>query len=75
GLATVNLGNFLTVPARRGEGLARTVMGTLLATLAGEGIRLATLGATAENRAACRSYEAVGFELLEERAELVVGAG
>lgn len=75
GLATANLGNFVTVPARRGEGLARVVMATLLSALAGEGIRLATLGATAENRAACRSYEAMGFELLEERAELVVEAG
>lgn len=75
GLATVNLGNFLTVPARRGEGLARVVMTTLLSLLAAEGIRLATLGATAENRAACRSYEAMGFQLLEERAELVVGPG
>lgn len=75
GLATVNLGNFLTVPARRGQGLARVVMATLLSTLATEGIRLAMLGATAENRAACRSYEAMGFELLEERAELVVGPG
>lgn len=75
GLATVNLGNFVTLPARRGEGLARVVMTTLLAMLGAEGIRLATLGATAENRSACRSYEAMGFALLEERAELVVGAG
>lgn len=73
GLATVNLGNFVTVPERRDQGLARVVMATLLSTLAGEGIRIATLGATAENRAACRSYEAMGFELIEERAELVVG--
>jgi len=75
GLATVNLGNFVTVPVRRGEGLAREVMATLLATLAAGGVRRATLGATAENRAACRSYEAMGFALLEERAELVVGPG
>lgn len=75
GLAAANLGNFLTVPARRGEGLARVVMATLLASLAADGITLATLGATAENRAACRSYEAMGFTLIEERAELVVGPG
>lgn len=75
GLATVNLGNFVTVPARRGEGLARIVMGALLSALAADGIRLATLGATAENRAACRSYEAMGFTMIEERAELVVGPG
>lgn len=73
GLATANLGNFVTVPARRGEGLARVVMATLLATLASQGMSLAILGATAENLAACRSYEAMGFELIEERAELVVG--
>lgn len=75
GLGTVNLGNFLTVPERRGQGLARVVMGAVLSTLAADGIRLATLGATAENRAACRSYEAMGFTLLDERAELVVGPG
>lgn len=73
GLATVNLGNFVTVPARRGEGLARVVMRALLASVGADGIRLATLGATAENRAACRSYEAMGFGVIDERAELVVG--
>lgn len=75
GLSTVNLGNFLTLPARRGEGLARAVMGAALAALAADGIRLATLGTTAENRAAWRSYEAMGFTLLEERVELLVGPG
>lgn len=74
GLGTVNLGNFLTLPAHRGEGLARVVMASLLSALSSDGIRLATLGATAENRPACRSYEAMGFRLLDERAELVVGA-
>ena len=75
GLSTVNLGNFLTVPEHRGRGLARVVMAAVLGSLAAAGIRLATLGATAENRAACRSYEAVGFELIDQRAELVVGPG
>ncbi|EDP61209.1 hypothetical protein BAL199_04254 [alpha proteobacterium BAL199] len=72
GLSIANLGNFVTVPERRGRGMARIVMGALLSALAVDGIRLATLGATAENQAACRSYEAMGFVLLEERAELVV---
>lgn len=73
GLSTANLGNFVTVPARRGQGLARVVMGTVLSSLAADGIGLAVLGATAGNVAACRSYEAVGFAPLDERAELVVG--
>jgi ribosomal protein S18 acetylase RimI-like enzyme len=75
GLSTVNLGNFLTIPEHRGRGLAKVVMAAVLASLAADGIRLATLGATAENRAACRSYEAMGFELIDQRAELVVGPG
>lgn len=75
GLSIANLGNFVTVPERRGQGLARIVMGAVRSALAADGIRLATLGATAENRAACRSYEAMGFELVEERAELVIGPG
>jgi GNAT superfamily N-acetyltransferase len=72
GLATVNLGNFLTVPARRGRGLARVVMAAVLASVAADGIRLATLGTTLENRAAWRGYEAAGFAVLEERSELIV---
>lgn len=75
GLSIANLGNFLTVPDRRGQGLARIVMAALLSKLDADGIQMATLGATAENRAACRSYEATGFRLLEQRAELVVAPG
>lgn len=71
-LATVNLGNFLTVPDRRGRGLARVVMSAVLAALAADGIHLATLGTTLENRAAWRGYEAAGFTVLEERSEFIV---
>lgn len=75
GLSTVNLGNFLTLPSRRGEGLARAIMGAVLASLADDGIRLATLATTAENQTAWRAYEAMGFTLLEERFELLVESG
>ncbi len=73
GLSTVVLGNFVTAAERRGEGLARTVMRRLLSSLWTDGIRLATLCATAGNLAACRSYEAMGFEAMGEGAELVIG--
>ena len=60
---------------RRGKGLARAVMRTLLSSLHADATRHATLCATAENRAACRSYEAVGFTLIDECAELIVRPG
>jgi ribosomal protein S18 acetylase RimI-like enzyme len=75
GLSTVILGNFVTASERRGQGLARAVMRSLLASLHADGIGLVTLCATAENRSACRSYEAMGFVQFDECAELVVGPG
>lgn len=73
GLSTVVLGNFVTAAERRGRGLARAVMRSLLSSLHADGIQLATLCATSENRSAWRGYEAVGFTLFDECAELVAG--
>jgi ribosomal protein S18 acetylase RimI-like enzyme len=68
-----NIGNFLTRPDRRGEGLAQAVAASLAATLVEEGAVTVTLGTNSDNPAACRAYEAVGFECFEARAQLDLG--
>ncbi|HZH27909.1 MAG TPA: GNAT family N-acetyltransferase [Azospirillaceae bacterium] len=73
-LRSANLGNFLTRPDRRGRGLARAVVRTLAATLRAEGCSVVTLSTYAANEAACRAYEAVGFELFDSRLQVNVRA-
>lgn len=70
GLGACILGNFLTQPARRGRGLAQAVARTLVLRLIELGYPDCLLGAAAENPAACRAYEAVGFRVLEERPQI-----
>ena len=65
-----NIGNFLTAPDFRGKGYSKVIAKTLINALLQEGIHCFSLGTTAENLAACRVYESVGFVLNESRIEL-----
>jgi ribosomal protein S18 acetylase RimI-like enzyme len=58
--------------AARGHGLAKAVAATLAHRLADEGVGI--LGATDENPAACRAYEAIGFHCFDRRVQLNLGA-
>lgn len=69
-----SLGNFLTAPTARGRGFAKAACRSLLAVLYERGNRLATLATTADNIAAWRAYQAVGFTLIEERAQIDVAS-
>ncbi len=69
-----NIGNFLTRPDHRGEGLAQILASTLATALRAEGIRTLTLGTNADNPAACRAYERVGFTCFETRTEIDLSA-
>ncbi|HVJ54571.1 MAG TPA: GNAT family N-acetyltransferase [Aliidongia sp.] len=69
-----HLGNFLTRPDRRGRGLGRAVAATLAARLMAEGNRTLTLAADADNPAAGRAYEALGFRCFETRSRLDLDA-
>jgi RimJ/RimL family protein N-acetyltransferase len=62
-----NIGNFLTDPSARGQGLARTVAATLTHLLADQGFRIVTLTTTVNNHAARRAFEAVGFRCFDQR--------
>jgi RimJ/RimL family protein N-acetyltransferase len=70
--ATANLGNFLTHPKARGQGLAGIAARALMERLCRAGVATFTLGTTKANAAACRAYEREGFRLLEERIELTL---
>ena len=72
GLAEI--GNFVTRPDRRGEGLAQAVAASLAAFLIADGVDTVTLGTCGDNPAACCACEAVGFACFETRAQLDLGA-
>lgn len=65
-----NVGNFLTDKYHRGRGYGRLVVKKLINDLIQKGITTFTLGTTEENFSACRTYESVGFQLIEERVEI-----
>lgn len=67
---SANIGNFLTATHARGRGLAKIVARHLMYLLHREGISHFTLGTTEENRAAWRTYEAIGFTLRESRVQI-----
>lgn len=69
-----NIGNFLTAPAFRGRGHGKLVAKRLINNLMESGIRIFTLGTTEENIAAWKTYEAVGFQLIEQRTEIEISA-
>ncbi|MES2803708.1 MAG: GNAT family N-acetyltransferase [Bdellovibrionota bacterium] len=69
GLAA-NIGNFLTAPQYRGRGYGKVVTRKLIDDLMRIGIKTFTLGTTEENIPAWKTYESVGFQLLEKRVEI-----
>lgn len=69
-----NIGNILIRPDHRGKGVGRVLVSSLLAVLAGTGFSEVSLGTTADNIAACRLYESLGFQCFEERRQLEVAA-
>jgi ribosomal protein S18 acetylase RimI-like enzyme len=64
------IGNFLTDPAWRGQGLAKIVGRGLVSLLNAEGIEHVALVTTDENQAACRVYEGLGFGLAERWVQI-----
>lgn len=64
------IGNFLTDPARRGQGLAKVVGRGLISLLSAEGIEHVALVTTDENQVAWRVYESLGFSLAERRVQI-----
>jgi ribosomal protein S18 acetylase RimI-like enzyme len=72
--SSVNIGNFLTHPARRGRFLGKAVLTSLLGQLAAEGVTQVTLGTNDDNLSACLLYEACGFQLIEQRLQLDLAA-
>jgi RimJ/RimL family protein N-acetyltransferase len=65
-----NVGNFLTAPKARGRGLCRAIAATLAHHLFDQGMSQVTLGTTEDNTAACRAYEATGFQCFDRRLQL-----
>jgi ribosomal protein S18 acetylase RimI-like enzyme len=55
------LGNVATMPAARGEGLATAACARLCRALLGDGIDVISLNVRADNAAAIRAYEKLGF--------------
>ena len=72
--STCMLGNFITAPQARGKGHAQALCRMLVHTLRQEGFRTIALCTTADNVAACRAYEAVGFQCVETRTQLDLSA-
>jgi predicted GNAT family acetyltransferase len=63
------LGNVATLPELRGRGLARSVCAALCQLLLADGIKTIALNVRADNLAAIRSYEKLGFEPVAEYVE------
>jgi predicted GNAT family acetyltransferase len=55
------LGNVATLPAARGNGLATAACATLCRILLDDGIETISLNVRADNHAAIRAYEKLGF--------------
>jgi ribosomal protein S18 acetylase RimI-like enzyme len=68
------LGNVTTDPPLRGRGLARIVTARLCATLVDEGIAAIGLNVLADNAAAIRCYERLGFAVEAEYDEVMLTA-
>lgn len=72
------LGNVATRPSRRGEGLATAACATLCRMLLDDGIDVVSLNVRADNRAAIRTYEKLGFAHAADYVEVLLlhdGAG
>jgi ribosomal protein S18 acetylase RimI-like enzyme len=73
-LGVAALGNVTTDPHLRGRGLARTVTARLCAALVDEGITAIGLNVLADNAAAIRCYERLGFVAEAEYDEVMLTA-
>jgi len=73
-LGSANLGNFLTSPNHRGRGLAGAVASTLIHDLEAEGLYTFVLATTEEDVPARRTYERLGFHVVETRPQVDVCA-
>jgi ribosomal protein S18 acetylase RimI-like enzyme len=69
-----NIGNFLTAPDFRRQGIGKLLTKRLINELINLGITTFTLGTTEENIFAWKAYESVGFSLLERRKEIEFAA-
>ena len=68
------LGNVATVPAARGEGLATAACARLCRVLLGDGIDVISLNVRADNAAAIRAYEKLGFAYATDYVEVMLTA-
>jgi len=66
------LGNVATLPSRRGEGLATVACATLCRVLLDDGIDVISLNVRADNRAAIRAYEKLGFTHAADYVEVML---
>jgi RimJ/RimL family protein N-acetyltransferase len=68
------LGNVATVPAARGEGLATAACARLCRVLLEDGIDVISLNVRADNAAAIRAYEKLGFARAADYVEVMLTA-
>jgi ribosomal protein S18 acetylase RimI-like enzyme len=69
------LGNVATLPVARGTGLATTACARLCRVLLEDGIDVVSLNVRADNVAAIRTYEKLGFAHAADYLEVMLGAG
>jgi ribosomal protein S18 acetylase RimI-like enzyme len=69
------LGNVATLPVARGTGLATTACAQLCRVLLADGIDVVSLNVRADNAAAIRTYEKLGFAHAADYVEVMLGAG
>ena len=68
------LGNVATLPEARGRGLATTACAQLCRMLLNDGIDTIALNVRADNAAAIRSYEKLGFAQAADYVEVLLRA-
>ena len=68
------LGNVATLPSRRGEGLATAAGAALCRVLLDDGIDVISLNVRADNGAAIRAYEKLGFAHAADYVEVALSA-
>jgi predicted GNAT family acetyltransferase len=68
------LGNVATAPAARGEGLATAACARLCRVLLDDGIDVISLNVRADNAAAIRAYEKLGFAHAADYLEVMLAA-
>jgi predicted GNAT family acetyltransferase len=68
------LGNVATLPSLRGSGLATSACARLCRVLLDDGIDVVSLNVRADNAAAIRAYEKLGFTRAAEYVEVSLAA-